>query len=163
MLIALRTIESASRETLAGLRRMLVALREAEHSTPTPGLSDVQQLAKTTSDAGLAVDLRWEGERRALPAEIDVAAYRIIQEAITNVARHADARSCRVSITYQDDGLVIEVIDHGKGTGGDAGSGYGLIGMRERVSLLRGDFCAAPRPEGGFRVTARLPTLASTR
>jgi signal transduction histidine kinase len=158
---ALRTIESASRETLAGLRRMLVALREAdpEHSTPTPGLGDVQQLAKTTSDAGLAVDLRWAGERRALPPEIDVAAYRIIQEAITNVARHADARSCWVSIDYQDDDLVIEVIDHGKGTGGDAVSGYGLISMRERVSLLQGDFSAGPRPEGGFRVAVRLPTL----
>lgn len=162
---ALRAIESASRETLAGLRRMLVALREAEpqHSTPTPGLADVQQLAKTTSDAGLAVDLRWEGEHRALPPEVDAAAYRIIQEAITNVARHADVPSCRVSINYQDDGLMIEVIDHGNGAGGDAGGGHGLIGMRERVSLLHGDFYAAPRPEGGFRVTARLPTLAGAR
>ncbi|GAB1689689.1 sensor histidine kinase [Krasilnikovia sp. M28-CT-15] len=160
---ALLSIESASRETLAGLRRMLVALREAdpEQSAPTPGLCDVQRLATATSDAGLAVDLRWAGERRTLPPEVEVSAYRIIQEAVTNVARHSDARSCQVSIDYQDDELVIEVLDAGTGVGRGTGGGYGLIGMRERVNLLHGDFSAAPRPEGGFRVAARLPTLAS--
>ncbi|WP_433788622.1 sensor histidine kinase [Actinoplanes sp. CA-252034] len=157
---ALRSIEAAGRETLAGLRHMLVALREAgrEPGGPAPRLDDLDRLAKETNEAGLRVDLRWLGDRRALPVEVDLSAYRIIQEAITNVVRHAGARSCQVSVDYRDEELAIDVLDDGKGLDGEPRPGYGLIGMRERVGLLHGDFSARPDPGGGFRVSARLPT-----
>ncbi|MEU9497971.1 sensor histidine kinase [Streptomyces sp. NPDC048196] len=162
---ALRAIESAGRETLSGLRRMLGALRQAEPGQqaetapfdPAPGLADIDRLAERTTEAGVRVDVRWRSERRRLPPEIDMSAYRIVQEAVTNVVRHAGANSCQVFIDCQDDELSIEVLDSGPGRANSSGSGYGLIGMRERVGLLHGDFRAEPRPEGGFRVTARLP------
>jgi signal transduction histidine kinase len=157
---ALTAIETTSRETLTGLQRMLGMLREAEFDTaPAPGLANVEQLAATTADAGVRVDVQWRGEPRRLPELIDLSAFRIIQEAVTNVVRHAGTRSCRVSVDYRDEHLVIEVLDSGRGHGGPASStgGYGIVGMRERVGLLHGDFTAGPRPEGGFRVAARLP------
>ncbi|MEU0572633.1 sensor histidine kinase [Nonomuraea sp. NPDC005983] len=165
---ALGEIETVGRQTLSGLRRTLGALREGEPeqgaqaaSDPGLGLADVDRLAATTTDAGVHVDVRWRGEMRPMPAEIDVSAYRIIQEAVTNVVRHAGTRSCRVSIDYRDEELSIEVLDGGRG--GTRVSGYGLVGMRERVGLLRGEFSAGPRPEGGFRVAARLPVPAGVR
>ncbi len=162
---ALGEVETASRETLSGLRRMLGALRQAEPEAepldPAPGLADVERLAAATTAAGVRVDVRWLGERRPLPPEIDVSAYRIIQEAVTNVVRHAGTHSCEVSIDYGDEELSIGVDDGGRG-GGPVDTGYGLAGMRERVALLHGDFTAEPRPEGGFRVTARLPVPAGT-
>jgi signal transduction histidine kinase len=162
---ALSAIETTSRETLAGLRRMLGALRQADSglmpadptvSAPAPGLADLDRLAEATSDAGVHVDVTWRGDRRPLPADIDLSAFRIIQEAITNVVRHASTPNCRVSVHYRDEDLSIEVVDDGTG-GTTAGTGYGIAGMRERVGLLHGDFMAGPRPEGGFRVAARLP------
>ncbi|MER5732119.1 sensor histidine kinase [Streptomyces sp. NPDC002138] len=162
---ALQAIEAAGRETLSGLRRMLGALRQAQPGQqaetvpldPAPGLADIDRLAERTTKAGVRVDVRWRGQRRQLPPEIDMSAYRIIQEAVTNVVRHAAAGSCQVSIDCQDNELSIEVLDSGPGRSNSSGSGYGLIGMRERVGLLHGDFRAEPRPEGGFRVAARLP------
>ncbi|GAA4601591.1 sensor histidine kinase [Actinoallomurus liliacearum] len=162
---ALGEVETASRETLSGLRRMLGALRQAElekgaETAPLdemPGLADVDRLAATTTAAGVRVDVRRRGERRPLPPEVDLSAYRIIQEAVTNVVRHADATSCTVSIDYQDEDVSIEVVDDGRGHGTTTGTGYGLVGMRERAALLHGDLTAGPRTEGGFRVTARLP------
>ncbi|MCP3817901.1 histidine kinase [Streptomyces sp. A3M-1-3] len=168
---ALSAIETAGRETLSGLRRMLGALRQAGPGQapqvapldPALGLADVDRLAATTTAAGVRVDVRWRGERRPLPPEIDVSAYRIVQEAVTNVVRHAGTDSCRVSIDCRDEELSIEVLDSGRGgrggsaAGTAAGTGWGLLGMRERVGLLHGEFAAAARPEGGFRVTARLP------
>jgi len=163
---ALDVIETTSRETLTGLRHMLVALRKAENdrdnSAPMPGLDDVQSLADNAAKAGVAVRIRWDGERRALPAEVDLSAYRIVQESVTNVVRHAGTRQCRVGIEFGADEVVIEVVDDGRGTLLDAGRagggfGFGLAGMRERVSLLHGSFEAGPRPEGGFRVAARIP------
>jgi signal transduction histidine kinase len=110
------------------------------------------------------------GERRPLPPDIDLAAYRIVQESVTNVVRHAGVRSCQVLITRDDKTLAVEVADRGHGSGGGTtgdgcgggttGTGCGLAGMRERVALLRGEFSAAPQPEGGFLVTARLPLPA---
>ncbi|GII51940.1 hypothetical protein Pth03_03290 [Planotetraspora thailandica] len=166
---ALGDIETAGRETLSGLRRMLGALRQPEPGRPPEdaplqpalGLADVERLAAATTDAGVRVDVRWRGERRALPADIDMSAYRIIQEAITNVVRHAGAASCEVSIGYEEDELFIEVLDSGRGGTGD--DGFGLAGMRERVGLLHGTLSAEPRPEGGFRVAARLPVPAGVR
>ncbi|MET9378020.1 sensor histidine kinase [Streptomyces sp. NPDC003035] len=165
---AMTAVENASRETLSGLRRMLGALREHEQPDgsvlrPTAGLADVEALAATTTAAGVRVDVRWRGERRPLPPDIDLSAFRIIQESVTNVVRHAAADSCRVTVDSQEDELVIEVVDDGRGEEPGAGPGYGLVGMRERVALLHGEFSAAPRPEGGFRVTARLPVPTGVR
>ncbi|MFD8543225.1 sensor histidine kinase [Streptomyces sp. NPDC059649] len=164
---ALRAIEATSRETLSGLRRTLVSLRQAERDTtdpkqsplaPAPGLADLERLAATTADAGVRVDVRRSGHQRPLPADIDLSAYRIVQEALTNVVRHAGTGSCRVAIDYGDEELSVEVVDDGRGATGDGpGHGFGLIGMRERVGLLGGHLSAGPRPDGGFRVAARLP------
>lgn len=166
---ALGAVETASRETLSGLRRMLGALRQAERTggsperAEAPGLADVDTLARTTAAAGVRVDLRWSGERRPLPPEVDLSGYRIIQESVANVVRHAGTSACQVSIDCQDEELSIEVVDGGPGHASAEEPGYGLVGMRERVALLRGEFSAAPRPEGGFRVAARLPVPAGVR
>ncbi|MFB7665872.1 histidine kinase [Kitasatospora sp. NPDC056138] len=163
---ALRAIEATSRQTLSGLRRTLVALRQADPDAasgqaplaPSPGLADLERLAAATADAGVRVEVRRSGEQRALPADIDLSAYRIVQEALTNVVRHAGTGHCRVSIDYGDEELTVEVVDDGRGVTGDGSAhGFGIVGMRERVGLLHGRLSAGPRPEGGFRVAARLP------
>lgn len=160
---ALAAIEDTSRDTLAGLRRMLGALRQADPNPgaphgPAPTLGDVEALVRRSRDAGLRVDVVWRGERRALPAEFELSGYRIIQEAITNVARHSTADACRVTVDCSPDDLSIEITDEGRGGSGLPGAaGYGLTGMRERAALLHGEFTAGPRPEGGFRVAVRLP------
>lgn len=178
---ALTTIEATSRETLAGLRRTLVALRRPEPETgvgddgadaardapapsrepapprePAPGLADVDRLAASALDAGVHAEVIWRGERGPLPADIDLAAFRILQEALTNVVRHAGTDTCRVTVERRDGELSLGIEDDGRG-GLPAGTGFGLVGMRERVALLHGRFTAGPRPEGGFRVTALLP------
>ncbi|WP_405774651.1 sensor histidine kinase [Streptomyces sp. NBC_00859] len=167
---AMLAVESAGRDTLAGLRRMLVALRETpdEHGhdgngrmgpllAPASGLTDIERLAAETTAAGVNVTVQWRGEQRPLPPEIDLSAFRIIQESVTNVVRHAHTDTCEVSVDYRARDLAITVTDQGSGTGNTQGTGFGLTGMRERVTLLHGEFSALPRPEGGFRVTARLP------
>ena len=167
---ALAAIEATSRETLSGLRRMVTGLRRAgpgpgpgqEPLDPAPGLADLERLAALTLDAGVQVDVDWHGSREPLPADIDLSAFRIIQEAVTNVVRHAGAGQCRVLIDQQDGQLSIEVTDSGRGDP-VAGTGYGITGMRERAKLLGGDFSAGPRPGGGFRVAARLPVPAPAR
>jgi signal transduction histidine kinase len=167
---ALATIEATSRETLSGLRRMVKGLRNADPEPgpgqapldPAPGLGGIERLAAVTLDAGVQVDVDWHVSRQPLPADVDASAFRIIQEAVTNVVRHAGTGQCRVSINQQDGHLSIEVTDSGRG-GSGAGTGYGITGMRERAALLGGDFSAGPRPGGGFRVTARLPLPAPAR
>ncbi|MBT2440760.1 sensor histidine kinase [Streptomyces sp. ISL-36] len=165
---SLLAIEATSRETLSGLRRTLVALRQADLGAatseeaplaPSPGLADIERLAAATADAGVRVDLRRSGEERPLPADIDLSAYRIVQEALTNVVRHAGTGCCRVAIDYGGEELSVEVVDDGRGPTANGGvtHGFGLVGMRERVGLLHGHLSAGPRPEGGFRVAARLP------
>nr|WSW66991.1 sensor histidine kinase [Streptomyces sp. NBC_00995] len=165
---AMSAVETAGRETLAGLRRMLGALRQADPDDegaerdarqlrPAEGLADVERLARATTAAGVRVEVNWEGERRPLPPDIDLSAFRIIQESVTNVVRHAASGSCRVSVAYGFEDLSIEVTDGGRGAGLATDPGFGLVGMRERVALLHGEFAAAPRPEGGFRVAVRLP------
>ncbi|MEN3615002.1 histidine kinase [Plantactinospora sp. ZYX-F-223] len=165
---AMRAVEAASRQTLSELRRMLGVLREAEPGhdrarldEPTPGVADAERLAATTSATGVSVDLRWRGEHRPLPPDIDIAAYRIIQESLTNVVRHAHTTNCRVLIDQRDDWLSIVIEDDGHGTGHTTGTGHGIAGMQERVDLLHGHFHAGPRPEGGFRATARIPIPAA--
>ncbi|MFJ9843133.1 sensor histidine kinase [Kitasatospora sp. NPDC101155] len=173
---ALTGIETTSRETLLGLQRMLGALRRAEPDDAMPGaaplapagsLADIPRLAERTADTGVRVHVTWRGEQRPLPPEIELSAFRIVQESVTNVVRHSGARTCRVAVGYEPTGVTIEVVDDGDdGLGGPGrprlsaaagGSGFGLLGMRERVSLLSGQFSAGRRPEGGFRVAARIP------
>lgn len=172
---ALAAIETSGRETLSGLRRMLGALRQPESvepgaptRVPPPdpglGLADIGRLAAATTAAGVRVDVEWLGEPGPLPPELDRSAYRIIQEALTNVVRHAGTGSCRVTVGHAPDELSIQVTDEGRGRPGEAGgAGSGLAGMRERVRLLDGEFAAGPRPGGGFRVAARLPLPAGAR
>ncbi len=167
---ALAAIEATSRETLSGLRRMVTGLRRDEQGPgpgraplgPAPGLADIEPLAAMTLDAGVKVNVDWRGSREPLPADIDLSAFRIIQEAVTNVVRHSGTSQCLVSIDQQDGQLSIEVTDSGRGAG-VAGTGYGITGMRERAALLGGDFSAGPRPGGGFRVAVRLPVPAPAR
>ncbi|MCG6495525.1 sensor histidine kinase [Kitasatospora sp. A2-31] len=174
---ALAAIEATSRETLAGLRRTLVSLRRSgpaaadrgsaasnprrEPPAPAPGLADLDRLAAATADAGVRVEVRRSGEQRQLPPELDLSAYRIVQEALTNVVRHAAVDRCRVVVGYGDEELSVEVVDDGRGVrrapGRNPDQGFGLVGMRERVALLHGRLSVGPRPEGGFRVLARLP------
>jgi signal transduction histidine kinase len=165
---ALSAIEATSREALAGLRQTLGAPRPAGPGTgrhpappdPAPGLASIGQLTASARDAGVRVDVRWGGQQHLLPADIDQSAFRIIQEAITNVVRHAGTSHCQVIISQQDDELTIDVVDDGHGGTVEA-TGYGITGMRERAHLLHGQLTAGPRPEGGFRVTARLPLPAA--
>jgi signal transduction histidine kinase len=135
---------------------------------PAPGLGDLDRLVARTAEAGVRVDLDVRGERPSLPAGLDLAAYRVIQEAITNVIKHAATDCCRVALAYQEDALTLEITDSGHGADGSgpgsAGAGHGspaeghgLAGMRERVGMYGGKLRAAPRPEGGFRVTAWFP------
>ncbi len=171
---ALAAIEATSRETLSGLRRMVTGLRRADPEPgpgqappgPAPGLPAIERLATSTLEAGVKVDVDWHGSREPLPTDIDLSAFRIIQEAVTNVVRHAGTGQCQVCIDRQDGQLSIEVTDSGRGGsghGGMAGTGYGITGMRERAALLGGDFSAGPRPGGGFRVAVRLPLPAPAR
>ncbi|MER7110923.1 sensor histidine kinase [Streptomyces sp. NPDC000229] len=175
---AMLTVEKAGREALSGLRRMLGALRRADEDQdaadedgeggraplrPAAGLADVEQLAVATASAGVRVEVVWRGRRRPLPADVDLAAFRIIQESVTNVVRHSGADSCRVGVHYGEEELAIEVSDRGRGHGGtDTDTGYGLVGMRERSALMDGHFTAGPRPGGGFLVSVRLPLSTTT-
>ncbi|MEU1283879.1 sensor histidine kinase [Kitasatospora sp. NPDC005856] len=165
---ALEAIEATSRETLAGLRRMLGALRQREGEPAPlevmPGLGELDRLVARAAGAGVRVALTRRGTARPLPPEVDLAAYRIVQEAVTNVVKHSGTRDCRVTVAYGPRELTVTVADQGVGAasgtpanGAGSGAGYGLAGMRERVALLHGGFAAGPRPGGGFLVDARLP------
>lgn len=160
---ALEAIEATSRDTLAGLRRTLVALRRAEPGdsaplTPATGLADLDGLVAVARDAGVDVEIERTGEERALPPDIELSAFRVVQESLSNVVRHADTGQCSVRIAYGDGELSLEIVDAGRGAGaGSPGTGFGITGMRERVSLVHGEFEAGPGPAGGFRVAARIP------
>ena len=160
---ALTAIKGASKEALGELRSVLGVLRgvdEDEPRDPAPGLARLRALVAGAEAAGLAVRTVTEGEPRPLAAGLDLAAYRIVQEALTNVARHAGARTATVRVAYGAADLVIEVDDDGRGPSGagdGTGTGSGIAGMRERATALGGELDAGPRPGGGFRVRARLP------
>jgi signal transduction histidine kinase len=157
---ALRAIENTSRETLAGVRHTLGMLRTEDgadrKAVRRPSLADVESVAETAAGAGVRVHVSWRGERRTLPSDVDLSAFRIIQESVTNVVRHSGSDACEVNVEFRQDELAIEVVDDGRDHR-PAGAGYGIAGMRERVGLLKGHFEAGPRPEGGFKVEARLP------
>jgi signal transduction histidine kinase len=163
---ALSAIKDASKEALGELRSVLDILRQADDGSrapraPTAGLRDLEGLVERTRAAGLDVRLETEGEVRPVPAGADLAAFRIAQEALTNVVRHADAGQATVRLTYGDDELRVQVDDDGRGgpppLPGEHDEGRGITGMRERVYALGGRFEAGPRPGRGFRVRASLP------
>ncbi len=163
---ALTTIKAASKEALGEVRQVLGALRapgEAPRS-PAPGLDRLPELLDQATTAGLTAEVAVEGERVALPPGADLAAFRIVQEALTNIVRHSGARTARVRLAYTPDAVEVLVDDDGPAvTGGDSGGGNGLVGMRERAAALGGTVAAGPRPGGGFRVRARLPLPARDR
>jgi signal transduction histidine kinase len=169
---ALVAIEVTSRGALEELRRLLGVLRQADEPqgdlAPVPGLADLDGLLAEVGKAGLAVELQVNGTRPPLPAGVDLSAYRIVQEALTNVVKHAGPAHAQVVVGYRDQEIRVEVTDDGRGAvtsvgDGRVGSGHGLIGMRERVAACGGDLEVGPRPGGGFRVAARLPLAAEQR
>jgi signal transduction histidine kinase len=154
---ALGSIEHTGREALTELRRLLGAVRTEDGKVPQPGLGRLPDLLNQVRAAGLEVDLTTEGERRQLPIGIDLSAYRIVQEALTNTLKHAAARRAEVILRYSEEELAIDVFDDGRGQTTNGDQGQGLIGMRERVALYDGALAAGPRAEGGFAVSARFP------
>jgi signal transduction histidine kinase len=160
---ALGLIETTARETLIELNRLLGVLRRSNGAAlernPQPGIAQLPLLVEELRAAGLEVDARIMGEARPLPPALDLSAYRILQEATTNVLKHARARRVDIRVQYAETMLALDVRDDGAGDGGDPGSssGHGLIGMRERVALFGGELRAGRDPAGGFSVHARLP------
>ncbi len=170
---AVAAIEAVGRETLTELRQMLHVLRSPAgenhpgpdvppERTPTPTLVDLGELVARAEHTGLQVDLDAGSSVAGIPAGIAAAAYRTVQEALTNVVKHAD--TSRVSITMRPgpDRLVVEVVDEGRGCPGETPFGYGLVGMRERALLYGGSFQAGPGPQGGFRVVSTFPLTEPT-
>jgi signal transduction histidine kinase len=156
----LETIEQSGRSALTEMRRLLGMLRGEGHEplTPQPGLDDVPTLVGQLREAGLPVELRIDGERRELPIGIELSAYRIVQEALTNALKHAGDARATVHVRYGPDSLELEIADDGPGGSTRAsGGGHGLVGMRERVALYGGRLDASRRAEGGFVVRVRLP------
>ena len=172
--IALTAINEASADALREVRSVLGVLRgtgEQAPRTPTAGLDGLDDLVSRTTGAGVGVTLEVHGERRALPASIDLAAFRIVQESLTNIVRHASASAATVELTYGPDELTVQVDDNGHGGGASGGrreasspdpdgGGNGIPGMRERAAALGGTLDAGPRSSGGFRVRARIPLPA---
>jgi signal transduction histidine kinase len=155
----LSAIETTGRQALVEMRRLLGVLRRTEAHlwlAPQPGLDDIDDLVSQMREADLPVELRIEGEAEPLPPGVDLSAYRIVQEALTNTLKHAGPARARVTIRYGNDDVELEIADDGPGTGRGGGSGQGLIGMRERVAVYGGLF-ENGRHNGGYRVRARLP------
>ena len=180
---SLAAIRQASDEALGELHAMLGVLREADGDggraplTPAPGLAELDVLVAQAAGAGVEVTVSLEAESRRLPSAVDLACYRVVQESLTNVVRHAGASRAEVTVTHHDGQVVVEVTDNGRagsggvrggrrgppdgpGNGNGAGSGQGILGMRERARALGGSLEAGPRPGGGFRVQATLPVAA---
>ena len=158
---ALLAVERAGRDALAELRRTLGVMRGDAASAalaPQPGLAEIDTLIARAREAGLPVTLEVSGEPRELPAGADLAAYRIVQEALTNAVKHAGEASAEISLKWLARELVIEVTDDGRGlTGAASPDSHGLVGMRERVALYAGSVEAGAAPGGGFSVRARIP------
>ena len=160
---ALSAINDASADALREMRSVLGVLRRVDEPlprAPTAGLDRLEELASRSAAAGVTVDIEVEGRRRVLPHSVDLAAFRIVQESLTNVARHANAAAATVHLAYGNHELIVQIDDDGRGapaTASSNGSGNGIPGMRERASALGGEFDAAAKPGGGFRVRVRLP------
>ena len=157
---ALQVVEQTGREALAEMRRMVGVLRHAEEApalAPQPSLGEIERLVQHARDRGLPVELSIEGDPVELATGIDLTAYRLVQEGLTNAIKHARAQQAEVVIRYANGHVELTVSDDGSGGGDGGGSGHGLVGMRERVNVYGGELDAGPRPEGGFRLRARLP------
>jgi signal transduction histidine kinase len=171
---ALATIETATRSALLEMRRLLEVLREPGGEqpgslAPAPGLRDLDALVAEVVRSGVTVEVRVDGERPAVPPGVDLSAYRIVQEALTNVIKHAGRARTTVMVHYEDDAVTVQVDDDGTPcsaavpAAGAIAPGHGVIGMRERVAIYDGDFEAGMRDGGGFRVYARLPFRGSAQ
>jgi signal transduction histidine kinase len=161
---SLAAIRQASDEALGELHAMLGVLRQGDGGgraplAPAPGLAELDALVAQATGAGIEVKVAVEGEPRRLPSAVDLACYRVVQESLTNVVRHAGASQAEVTVTHHDDRVVVEILDDGAAPSGNGavGSGQGIPGMRERARALGGSLEAGPRPGGGFRVQASLP------
>ena len=157
---ALVVVEQTGREALAEMRRMVGVLGHAEEApalAPQPSLGEIERLVRHARDRGLPVEVSIEGDPVELPTGIDLTAYRLVQEGLTNAIKHARAGQAEVVIRYENGHVELTVSDDGRGGGDGGGSGHGLVGMRERVHVYGGELEAGPRPEGGFRLRARLP------
>ena len=160
---SLVAVEETGRQALGEMRRLLGILRGDDHETrlaPQPGIADLDALVEQVRAAGLPVDVLVEGEPKRLPPGVDLAAYRVVQEALTNVLKHAGAARAQVAIRYGATALELAVTNDGHVRRNGRG-GHGLVGMRERVALYGGEFDAGPRREGGYAVRATLPLDAA--
>jgi signal transduction histidine kinase len=164
---AFRSIEASGREALVELRRLLGILRTADEQLaigPQPGLASLGALVEQVREAGLGVELRIEGEQVPLPPGIDLSAYRIVQEALTNTLKHAGPAEAEIVVRYDASALELDVVDNGRGARASVnGSGHGLVGMHERTALYGGRLEAGPREGGGYAVRARLPLAGGRR
>jgi signal transduction histidine kinase len=159
----LLSVEKTGREALAEMRRLFGIVRGEEGDTalaPQPGLARLDALLEQARNAGLPVELTVEGERRMLPPGVDLTAYRIVQEALTNARKHARPLHAHVKIRYGREALDLEITNDGRRTQNGEGTGHGLVGMRERVALYGGELEAGPRRRDGYAVRARLPIEA---
>ena len=160
---ALKGVEQAGRTALAEMRRLLAAMRadgDDVELAPQPGLDRLDSLLEDVGHAGLPVRLHLDGDPFPLPRAIDLSAYRIVQEGLTNALKHARASHADVTVRYRADGVQLEVRDDGAGAATSDGLGHGLVGVRERVKIYGGEMTAGPAPEGGFVLSARLPLEA---
>jgi signal transduction histidine kinase len=163
--LALETIEATGREALTEMRRLVGLLREQGASAdfaPQPSMRAVDVLVGTVREAGLPVELAVEGQPAELPPGVDLAAYRVIQEALTNALKYAGPANAWVTVRWRDRELEVEIANDGRSASGGDGGGQGLVGLRERVSLVGGRIASGPRPGGGFVVTAHLPLRSGT-
>jgi signal transduction histidine kinase len=162
---ALRIIKAISGDASRELRAILGVLRRADAADGDPlghSLTEIECLAATTTDAGLTTRVTVSGAERSLPPALDRAAYRIVQEALTNALRHAGPAAASISLAYEPDRLIIDIADDGRGSTANSegpmpGFGHGIAGMRERALAVGGELEAGPQPDGGFRVRATLP------
>jgi signal transduction histidine kinase len=160
---ALQAIRAASQEVLREMRAVLGQLRDDDEAPePARGIGQLDRLAETTSSAGVQTSVHVSGQPRPVPVAVDLAVYRIVQEALANALRHSPGSAASVLIAYERRCLVVTIEDDGMGEAGEfaaEGSGYGIVGMRERAHALGGELEAGQRPDGGFRVRASLPFL----
>jgi len=167
--VALNAIKQTSKDALDDLRGTLAVFRQPDSANgarrPAPGLDQLDSLVASMADSGLSVEVVVTGGRIKLPAAVDLAAYRILQESLTNVLRHAGSASATVRVEYAEDQLGLEVSDRGRGRGARdfRAGGHGIIGMRERASAVGGSLQAGPRADAGFQVRAVLPLAGAAR